>query len=125
MKTKLVRRWWCDHCKKGSLRKDCMVRHEGSCVYNPSRVCTTCVWAKLKQSQIAYLIRALGTGDEAGIVALRATANECPACMLAAVVQSGVQEIIEEQDNWVRWSYKEEKSKFWTTHNPDYTDYGL
>lgn len=40
IKTKKV--YYCEFCKKRSLRKDTMIKHEKHCTLNPNRICRLC-----------------------------------------------------------------------------------
>ena len=42
MRQKLVKRYYCDHCSKGGLKKPSMRMHEQGCTRNPNRVCYLC-----------------------------------------------------------------------------------
>lgn len=81
-------RYYCDHCKKGSGSASAMKKHEERCTNSPVRVCGACGLFHLKQKPIGELIAALGSGDEAGMKALRELADGCPACIFAAIRQS-------------------------------------
>lgn len=81
-------RYYCDFCKKSggnSLRE-----HEKHCVGNPNRECRMCIVIERitgeakGQQPIADLMDALFTG---GMDAIRALADNCPACILAAIFQ--------------------------------------
>lgn len=85
-------RYKCDHCGKTGYSAGHMARHERGCTLNPERVCGMCKWSLVTQAQMGELIAALGKGDEAGVRALRDVANNCPACMLAAIRCSGIRQ---------------------------------
>jgi len=107
VKTKLVKRHYCDHCKKGGQSKYCMARHERTCVWNPQRACVFC---SKPETTVAELIEALNDG----LPALEQKAAMCPACMLAAIVQS--RKSINE-DTWVAgFDYKKQASA-WNAEN--------
>lgn len=42
MRTKTVKRHWCDHCNKAGLSRVAMERHEQHCTMNPARNCRVC-----------------------------------------------------------------------------------
>jgi hypothetical protein len=42
MRTKIVKRYYCDFCSKGSFKKPSAIEHEGSCTLNPKRGCGLC-----------------------------------------------------------------------------------
>ncbi len=89
-------RYKCDFCGKTSGSGGHMARHEKHCTLNPQRVCRVCKETGLEEQDMATLIAALGTGDAAGVKALESLAERCPACMLAAIRQSGLQR----HDTW-------------------------
>ena len=87
-----------------------------------------CNEAGLNTQPIDDLIKALGSADEKGIDDLRELAEGCPACMLAAIRQSGLNKYVfsENVDEWgspelikypIQFEYKEEKELFWREIN--------
>lgn len=99
MQTKVVNRYYCDHCKKSGGRKHRLARHESGCTNNPNRVCRMCKLAELEQKPIAELIAVyLDESSDFDYISsdgpmqaekLEAAAGHCPACILAAIRQSG------------------------------------
>lgn len=116
MKTKLVKRYWCDHCNKAGLQAGGMRRHEQHCTMNPARSCRVC---SLKQvcgddggAPLADLMNLLPdymdaewdhlTGRETNryqafldnleiaMHCLRGASDGCPACIMAALRQKGI-----------------------------------
>src|ERR1700734_890485 len=88
----------CDFCKKSGCSGGHISRHEKACTANPNRVCTMCGHAGAEQRKIDHLISVLRenipTGSNDGKMAreaLRDATEGCPACMLAAIRQSGLQ----------------------------------
>lgn len=56
-----------------------------------------------------------------GIENLRKVADNCPGCILAAIIQSGFQEPPSEENPngvWYDFKYKEEVKQFWIDHAP-------
>jgi hypothetical protein len=109
MRTKTVKRHWCDFCNKAGLQAHAMTKHERHCTMNPARACRTCRLIDGGNGPDADGLRALvailptdpvpSWGDElrafletvdASIPLLRAAAGDCPACMLAAIRQAGI-----------------------------------
>ena len=118
MRTKTVKRYWCDFCNKAGLSAAAMSRHEKHCTLNPSRECRVCKMSTIadgrdstfKSKTVAELKMLLparetliskefpGSGHfcdstgtlEAAIPLLREAAGNCPACMLAAIRQAGI-----------------------------------
>lgn len=124
---KMRPRWFCDHCGKGSGSASYMKRHEAGCTANPNRACGLCREADLLQQPTADLIVALGPGDKAGLDALRDLAEGCPACILTAIRQSGLQcpavyddtgAMISEGFN-VDFQFKVELKQWWDQRNQD------
>ena len=97
MKTKMRPRYYCDHCPKGTGSASFMRRHERGCTANPARVCGFCG----RNGDVQDLATILVTPQlavslnpwEGRMVALREATDNCPACILAAIRQSGVQKI--------------------------------
>lgn len=57
-------------------------------------------------------------GIEAGVKVLRVEARDCPACMLAAIRQSGIQQGGDEEGFFrIPFDYTREKNRYWTEHN--------
>ncbi len=92
MITKTVRRYYCEHCKKGGQTK-AMAKHELSCLKNPQRVCSMCRTYELEQVPIPVLMAAAAEslGD------LR-EATRCPACVLATWMRFTKANPAEDQD---------------------------
>jgi hypothetical protein len=113
MTTKTVKRYYCDHCKKGGCSKPTMAKHEARCIKNPLRYCGFCEKGELHPAPLPELVAELvAHGD---IEALKKAADGCPACVLSAIVQSKVQRKPEDGDdgNWIQFDYKKEVAEFW------------
>lgn len=124
MKKKRVWRYYCGFCKKSGCSSGHMKRHEEGCTRNPERQCGMCRVrgrGPRPTGYVATLVRSLGRGDEAGVAALRESAGGCPACMLAAIRQSGLQYKPDAEDPgaWVAFDFKKEKERFWMEVNDD------
>ena len=98
-----------------------MKRHETGCVSNPNRVCGFCARIGNTQEPIAELVNALGKGDKAGLDAVQAICDCCPACTLAAIKQSGLQRSEVDEDGVfsfrVDFDFKKARDDFWETEN--------
>ena len=115
MRSKKKWRWYCDHCKKSTGTEASMIKHEKGCTNNPNRVCGMCSliseWvcedenAPLldlielckrihNQPQLPYEDKDYGIecGNEKEIISAMKKVTNCPACMLAAIRQSGIME---------------------------------
>lgn len=126
MRTKTVRRHWCDFCNKAGLQAHAMARHEKHCTMNPARDCRVCgllggsvhVGAERMASLVAmlpdpaeFLNTQCWTGDDsahARLVAslkeamaeLRKEVDNCPACILAALRQKKIPAYMAENFNF-------------------------
>ena len=120
-------RYYCDFCEaagrlKGFWSKPSIIKHERGCTANPDRVCGLCASAipPLQQRPINELIACLSTEKENfGLADLRAKAENCPACILAAIRQSGIQGINENGIVSVDFDFKREYQDFWNTVNAE------
>jgi hypothetical protein len=116
MKTKLVKRYWCDFCNRAGLQERAMARHEQHCTMNPARTCRVCALiaestGEEASAPLADLMALLPDcveyeGDgwsnpqpayvafcaalDAAIPVLRKAANGCPACFMAALRQKKI-----------------------------------
>ena len=105
MKTKRVNRYYCDFCKKSGCSAPHMKKHEERCTMNPERICGVCPLVDAVQGPLAPLVAMfpspvdhVATGpdfDESfthavseALKAVRAAANNCPACVFAALRQA-------------------------------------
>jgi len=141
MRKKRVWRYYCDFCKKAGCSSYHMKRHERRCTMNPNRVCGMCEIVGEAQPDLSELIKLLpnpkeyeGTwsmdGDEwisysgldeavaAALPALRDAANNCPACILAAIRQAGIPVLVA-----IGFDVKAEWQKFWDAYNESQHDY--
>lgn len=111
MRTKRVNRYYCDHCRKGSCGKASMVKHEQRCVRNPDRVCGFCRHAGHEQKPLPQLIESLSED----LKDIRTLAEDCPGCILAAIVQSGHQHPPDSEDPgfYYNFDFKAEVKTFW------------
>lgn len=103
---KKLQRWryYCDFCKKAGGSGAAMLAHESSCTLNPDRRCRLCVLtnggcASTMEELMAplpdptewhakwseELQRELVEKTEAAMPALRELAQNCPACIMAAL----------------------------------------
>lgn len=105
MRTKLVKRYYCDHCNRGSLTKKSMEAHEARCFRNPNRKCELCV--EVCGGTAQEMKAALENG---GLEALRAKAEGCPRCIMAAILQSTEGKDLNEA--WIDFDYKKEKEEW-------------
>lgn len=116
---KMRPRYYCEHCKKSGGSAYWIQRHEDACTRNPNRVCGMCKFGEQDQHSIPELIEALGGGDAAGVERLGDLADYCPACMLAAIKQSGIQRRYVDEDDQgfsVPFNFAKAKQEFWECH---------
>jgi hypothetical protein len=157
MKKRKVWRYWCDHCGKGGCGGGAIAKHERHCCRNPSRICRVHKSEERPdavlspQRPIAELIavfEAEGTGEER-LARLRKLSDECPFCILSALLQSSAlrrsrdeyqrdrdattsddlaagyfspkDELIDARD---AFDFKKEKDAFWSFWNNERGDMG-
>ena len=75
MKTRTVKRHYCDFCRKASFQRPTMERHEIACFKNPNRKCPVCFDAPEHKPDW-----------ESKGVKVSAIGSECPACLVSLVV---------------------------------------
>lgn len=112
MKTKKVNRYYCDYCKKSGCSAPHMRKHEERCTMNPRRRCGVCglleeaqvpleplvqVFRKSPAGQLdgpagsyRYFSDAMAAESNDALADVRVAANNCPACILAAIRQAGI-----------------------------------
>ena len=117
-------RYYCDFCKKVNGSSFHMKRHEKNCTANPERGCGLCERLGGNPTPMTELIKVLGIGDNKGMDDLREITENCPACILAAIRQSGIMdssslEIEQESRSWAKFNYKDEHKSFWADMEPD------
>lgn len=88
MRTKLVKRHFCDHCNKGGMVAASMIQHEKTCLRNPGRECFLCDEGRQKPAPMKDLIDAFFNGSGVHMAAVRAICCGCPACLLATILQA-------------------------------------
>lgn len=120
MKIKRVNRYYCDFCRKAGQAKYWIAKHERGCTANPNRVCCLCEHAEKQQKPIAELVACVSAEKaELGIPDVRALSDNCPACILAAIRQSGIL-LTEGPDGYpisVPFDFKAEMEQFWVAQN--------
>jgi len=108
MRIKKVNRYYCDFCKKAGCAAGHMRKHEAGCTNNPNRVCGMCRAGELSQQPMAELLACLPEKPwqadlddpmvrplvekeiAAAMKELREKAQDCPACIGAALRQQGI-----------------------------------
>lgn len=135
MRVRKVNRYYCDFCKKAGGSAYHIRLHEAACTANPNRECGMCEIGGcdpkpleelitllpdghkyLRRIEAAVTLETQGIHDEAdeavaaALSTLREAADGCPACMLAALRQSGCARFSE-------FSWQDERDKFLTEAN--------
>jgi len=114
MKEKLKKVYYCEHCKKKSLRKDIILKHENYCTNNPNRQCRMCenkdlenAKSFIKDIQSDTKLYAYFESKE-GLEELKQKVV-CPSCLLYIFRQTKVH-------NW-NFDYKKECKSWWVEVN--------
>ena len=90
MTRKQVCQYRCDFCKKRNLSAASITKHEKHCTKNPERNCRMCTASGGQQEPIEDLIACIDISlPDEGLSRLRDLAGNCPACILAALLQCG------------------------------------
>ena len=123
MKRKKVWRYYCDHCKKSGCSGGWISRHEKRCTANPDRVCGFCRLADIDQVPIHVLTdtihdemavsEPISVAEAAAnaVKALRDKTEGCPACILAAIRQSGLRPGV------INFDFKSEAAAWFSCYN--------
>ena len=136
MRVKKVWRYCCDFCKKTSLSKGAMNKHEKHCTMNPDRKCRMCAYMEGYSAPLPELIAMLPEPSEllyeieCGYQAtgegkmpafweafekMRDAAEQCPACILAALRQRGIPAWVWEE----KYDYAKECKSLWDEVNAE------
>lgn len=122
MRTVMRPRYYCDHCSKGSGSPSAMRRHERGCTANPQRICGMCSMLAREGGPepappLPVLLSAL---DADGFSAMCELANDCPACILAALRTKNFKGdaetpggVLGPEDGREAWSYSQAKDAWW------------
>lgn len=112
MKVKKVNRYYCDFCKKANCSSVSISRHEKHCTMNPKRECRMCKILKNKTVPMKKLLQITPTTNATKelLEPLRGLVDNCPACILAALRQSGC-------TDYTLFDYKKEVEAFWAEVN--------
>ena len=120
---KRVWRYYCEHCKRSGCSGGHMARHERGCTANPSRVCGFHEAMRATQPQMAALLDTVKEhypiDPAAMMVALRDAADDCPACILSALRQSGIQREEDYDGIGMQFDFRAEVDKFWKERNAE------
>jgi hypothetical protein len=130
MTKKLCWRYKCDFCGKVGYSAGHMKGHEKHCTANPDRACRSHKFCDHPPTlpdnppmpELQAALRSCGTDWVAGLAALRVAAHDCPACILAALRQSGLQKGVADEDGYAPgvdfgFNFKEEMEKKFAEFN--------
>jgi len=135
MKQKRVWRYYCDFCGKSGCNKASIKKHEMHCTMNPNRICRMCELMEWEQQPIEKLKKSIvkikdekqvDDGFITGIIPaeyniekLKDISNGCPACIMSALRQSGINLA------WVGFDYQKSVEEFFVEYNNKGYEYGL
>jgi hypothetical protein len=109
MRTITKKVFYCDFCKKHSLRSDCTKSHEEHCTLNPDRQCGLCDNQDLG---IAFDIEEIKETDLWTSRKILITGDECPCCVLSFVRRNKIDTVKKIKDEKSFWDYKEESKRY-------------
>jgi hypothetical protein len=118
MKIKTKKVYYCDYCKKHSLRN--LIEHEKHCTANPNRACKLCeisglsnnipeLIEKYKKIVDEYKKHPTEIDQEKLLNELRTDTECCPNCILTIIRCSGLNSALA----FYTYNYKEELKSFW------------
>ncbi len=111
MRRKKMWRYYCDYCKKANCSGASIKKHESRCTLNPNRACGFCGILEQPQSDLVKAMELLPEPKdylkehcESGLYSyvglekavedvmpkLRDFVGNCPACIMAALIQKGI-----------------------------------
>lgn len=109
MRSKIVIRYYCDHCSKGMFKKPAMIQHEATCTLNPGRGCWLCETTPAIRSYTAIAKEAKkrpdvviqsdpreqaedtwNVTDVSAIKWIFKQVDQCPVCVLAVLRQGKI-----------------------------------
>lgn len=126
MRTAMRPRYYCDHCNKGNGSPSAMRRHERGCTLNPQRECGMCKMLAEDggpepappRDELVLIM------DADGFKAMCDAANDCPACILAALRTKNFKGdwetppgVLGPEDGRESWSYTQAKQAWWNEWN--------
>jgi hypothetical protein len=117
-----VNRYYCDFCKKSGCSGGHIRKHERGCTRNPNRECGICRKVEYEQQPTPALLAAL---EEGGVEAVKKLAQDCPACVMAAIHALRAKEplvftIEDGYENYIEFDYKTAAASFWADHQEEY-----
>lgn len=130
MKIKVKKVYYCDFCKKHSLRN--LTEHEKHCTANPNRICKLCELCGIsndipklieKYKEIAEPYNMMNSKVSGEVIdipqddilkLLKEDTDYCPNCILTILRCSGLNILVH-----MAYDYKEEMKNFWEEFNKD------
>jgi hypothetical protein len=119
MNKKQCWRYKCDFCGRVGYSPAHMRKHEIGCTANKNRTCRMPVHGGDPSKPVIELAAFLNRHDEDfGMKALREACSDCPACILAAIRCSGIQQGHDEGDcPDLKFNFRKELSAMWDEYN--------
>jgi len=133
MRKKKVWRYYCDYCKKAGCSGGHLKHHEERCTLNPNRICGFCKLMDKGQSVLVEIIKLLPNPKDyieedkkfgwtsyvgldvavaKALPKVREAAEDCPACIMAALRQAGIPMPIAKG-----FDFKKECESIWSDFN--------
>jgi hypothetical protein len=129
MKTKTKKVYYCEYCNKHGLSAGHMRRHEERCVKNPNRRCGFC-HGPLDQDLLKefsnraeftdYGAFVCWTGEPVTTKEILDKTDQCPACTLAILVQTGINDALIRSGSGDHFDYQETVKKWWDNINNEH-----
>lgn len=125
MNRKRVWRYYCDFCGRGGCAARHIAKHERGCTANPNRICGICeaagdVVQQPMSELVAILMEKIPVDEQ--MKKLRGATENCPACILAAIRQAGLQGWHEDENGvdpgpQYNFDFKKELAAYWAEIN--------
>ena len=108
--------YYCEFCKRHRIKASAIEKHEPRCIYNPER--SSCGWHEphIRIERPCDHIEAFIADPD--VDRLRREMDECPACMLAVIVQAR-RGGLHPEDAW-GFDYKAEVARYREQEQRDY-----
>lgn len=114
VKTKKV--YYCEFCKKRSLRKDSMEKHEKYCTLNPDRICRLC--GELDIKPLIEKCKSLPITENT-VSEILDECDCCPNCTLAVL---RCIDAFNENNIHIKFDYRKELQIWWDAKNEEGRD---
>lgn len=100
--------YYCEFCKRHRITASAIENHEPRCIYNPER--SACGWHQPHFRIERPIDHIPAFIEDPNVDRLRSEMDECPACMLAVIVQAR-RAGLDPEDAW-DFDYKAEVERF-------------